>query len=203
MQTCELDEKTIEILRASVKIGRAKFYSLYKETTLSLASAWRRVKKAIEMKLIEQVGEELQATERGLMMLASLGEPIAIVQLARKYGVSPAAVEHYIKRLNEFYIPLCFCATLADTIRYLNVADLYILKNTPAEALAAKLFLQYCEPCAVRVDGNKYILGNGYVVAAYCELCDKKGRYELFPSCPHLDRIFSEVKRAFINRERA
>jgi len=202
MQVCELDEKTIEVLKVATKLGKAKFYSIYKESSLPLATAWRRMKKALEMGLIEQREDYLQVTERGLVLLAFLGDPLALARLAKLYDVSTAGVEYYMGQLRRFDVPICLSKTLVDTLRYLNIAELHTFKGTAAEPLVAKLFLQFCRPCGIEVNGNRYIMGTGYIVATYCRLCNEQGRYELFATCPLLGKIFSSMKKLFINAEK-
>lgn len=202
MQICKLDEKTIEVLKVAARLGRTKFYSIYKESSLPLATAWRRVKEALEVGLIEQRGDHLEVTERGLVLLAFLGDSIALARLAKLYDVSTAEVEYYMKQLSQFDVPICLSKTLVDTLRYLNIAELYIFKGTVAESLVAKLFLKFCKPCVIELDGSRFIVGSGYIVAAYCKLCDEKGRYELFTACPLFGKIFSNMKKLFINTER-
>jgi len=201
MQICKLDEKTIEVLKAAVRLGRTKFYSIYKKSSLPLATTWRRVKEALEMGLIEERDGYLEVTERGLMVLAFFGDPIALARLAKLYDVTTAEVEYYMKQLSLFDVPICFSKTLVDTLQLLNIAELYTFKGTVAESLVAKLFLEFCKPCIIEIDGNRYVLGTGYIVATYCKLCDGKGRYELFTSCPRFGKIFSNMKKLFINTD--
>jgi hypothetical protein len=203
MPACKIDEKLVEILRVSLDLGKARFYSIYKKTRMPLATAWRKVKQAVALGLLRADCGFYEVTERGLIAMASLGDPAALALLARMYGSSEAAVMLYLERACEKFADILSLpvSSLADTIRLFNVPELRQFKGTPAEPLAARLFLSYCSACAVNIDGNMHVFGHGNVIAARCNLCGGE-RYELFPDCGRLAEIFSKLERVFIKRPR-
>ncbi|MGC9130623.1 MAG: hypothetical protein ACP5H5_03450 [Pyrobaculum sp.] len=194
---CRLEEKDYEILAAALRV-RGKFYSLYKETSIPLATAWRRVQRLLQMGYLTQVDGVIDVGVKGLVALAARGDVHASVELAKRYNTTREAVEYFVKELCQYVEDISFmpAAELSDFLRFFSIADLYRFKDTPAEELVAKLLLDYCQVCVIETECGKYIFGQGYILASYCKICGEK--YELFVKCPLYDKFFSSVKKVFI-----
>lgn len=197
---CRLEEKDVEILRVAFYKRGAKFYGIYKEVRLPLATAWRRTNKLVMLGFLTERKSQLYITDKGLIALAYAGDSVALSELARRYGEPPEAVKYVIDEICNAvaleYIPL---EKFSDVVKLLDIGNLYRYKNTVAERLVAKLMLEFCKPCRIETEKGSYVLGNGFIVAAYCKLCNG-GTYELLPDCPHVAEIFSNVKKVFINK---
>ncbi|CCC80709.1 Transcriptional regulator, Lrp/AsnC family [Thermoproteus tenax Kra 1] len=199
---CAIDEKDLEVLRAAFK-GGGRFYAIYRQSNLSLATAWRRTKKLIKLGYLRERGDLIEPTEKALVVLAHHGEVGALVQLAHKYDVDKRTLASFIKEVCKRVGSLDYVIAerLPELLKVFNFVDLYDFVDTELEPVVAKLYLEYCAPCVVRVDGNAFLFGDGYVLAAYCRLCDKGGQYVLFHKCPYAERFFSQMKKEFINAE--
>lgn len=190
-----LDKRELEVLKASLDSQR--FYHVYKKTPLPLASAWRLIRRLAEAGLVEYGRGHVMVTEAGLIVLASHGDPIALALLARRYGVTAVAVKEYLeffcRRINDLPVK-----TLVDTVGLIGLGPLRELRGTPAEALAAKLLLEFCKEGVVEIDGSKFLLGGKGIIAAHCKFCNSEGNLELYPDCPYVNIFFRSLKTRFL-----
>ncbi|ACB39351.1 hypothetical protein [Pyrobaculum neutrophilum] len=195
---CRLEEKDLDILRVAFYKRGAKFYGIYKEVKLPLATAWRRTNKLLSLGFLAERDEKLYVTDKGLIALAYAGDTAALGELARHYGEPPEAVKYLIDEVCGSvaleYIPL---EKFSEVAKLLDIGNLYRYKGTVAERLVAKIMLEFCRPCRVDTEEGSYVLGNGFIVAAHCRLCNG-GSYELLPDCTRMAEIFSNVKKVFI-----
>ncbi|AFA38940.1 hypothetical protein Pogu_0913 [Pyrobaculum oguniense TE7] len=190
-----LDERELEVLKASLDSQR--FYHVYKKTPLPLASAWRLIRRLAKAGLIEYNRGHIKVAEAGLIVLANHGDPIALALLAHKYRVNTVAVKEFLEFLCQ-RIKDMPVKTLVDTVGLIGPGSLKELHGTPAEGLAAKLLLEFCKEFVVEVDGSKFLLGGKGIIVAYCKLCDREGRLELYPNCPLAKLFFRSLKTRFL-----
>lgn len=190
-----LKERELEVLGAALTSGR--FYHIYKSTSIPLATAWRITRRLAERGYVEYHGGRVRMTEAGLILLA-LHNDVVLNILARKYGVSAAAMREYLefvcRRLGDVDLPI---RSLADTVGLVGLKALRGLRGTPVEGLAVDLLFRFCRDCVVEVDGSAFILGSRGVVAARCKLCGDI-RNELYPECPYAKNFFRSLKTHFL-----
>ena len=190
-----LEERELEVLRAA--LASPRFYHIYKSTSIPLATTWRIVRRLAERGYMEYHGGRVRVTEAGLILLA-LHDDVALNILARKYGVSAAAMREYLdfvcRRLGDVDLPI---GSLADTVGLVGLEALRELRGTPVEGLAVDLLFRFCRDCVVEIDGSAFILGGGGIVAARCKLCGDTC-LRLYPECPHAKAFFRSLKTHFL-----
>lgn len=190
-------EKELEILRAAARLGPARFYAIYRESSTPLSTAWRAVRRLEAAGLLERRGDLLHVTGKGLLLLAAEGDVHAAVRLARLFGISAeeaAGLARFIRGSVDLWnIPL---TDVGDIARAVPPEKFRRLKGTPLEAAAAKLLLASYP--AVEVEGwGRYVVGPSGFVAARCGIC---GRHSLFVEDCRCVEMYSLALRRMARR---
>jgi hypothetical protein len=103
MKGFDLD-KILEILNVLVRRGPSTPYEVYKESRLTLATAYRYVRKALDLGYVREDYGLIELTLKGLLLLALHDNKDAIYLLSRYLGFNEdiiiEMIEEFRKRIN-------------------------------------------------------------------------------------------------------
>jgi len=183
MKGFDLD-KILEILNILIKRGPSTPYEVYKESRLTLATAYRYVRKALDHGYIRENYGLIELTLKGLLLLALHDNKDAIYLLGKYLGFDESIIINMIdelrKRIDIPDLEGLKITNIKDLLHCLmDNEDAYSLvrrfKETPLEPLVAYLLI-HAFPTVTLNNGTKIIISDSGVLAVACA---KKSR-----NCP-------------------
>jgi hypothetical protein len=183
MKGFDLD-KILEILNVLVKRGPSTPYEVYKESRLTLATAYRYVRRALDLGYVREDYGLIELTLKGLLLLALHNNKDAIYLLSKYLGFDESIIIDMINELRKrIDIPNLEGLRITDIKDLLHCLmdneDAHSLvrrfKETPLEPLVAYLLI-HAFPTVTLNDGTKIIISDSGVLAV---ACTKKSR-----NCP-------------------
>jgi hypothetical protein len=183
MKGFDLD-KILEILNVLIRRGPSTPYEVYKESRLTLATAYRYVRKALDHGYIRENYGLIELTLKGLLLLALHNNKDAIYLLSKYLGFDENIIINMIdelrKRIDIPNLEGLKITNIKDLLHCLmDNEDAHSLvrrfKETPLEPLVAYLLI-HAFPTVTMNDGTKIIISNSGVLAVACA---KKSR-----NCP-------------------
>jgi len=176
MKGFDLD-KILEILNVLVRRGPSTPYEVYKESRLTLATAYRYVRKALDLGYVREDYGLIELTLKGLLLLALHDNKDAIYLLSRYLGFNEdiiiEMIEEFRKRINISNLDGLRIVDIKDLLYYLmdNNEDVSSLvrrfKGTPLEPLVAYLMI-HALPTVTMNDDTKIVISDSGVLAVVC-----------------------------------
>jgi len=176
MKSFDLD-KILEILNVLVRRGPSTPYEVYKESRLTLATAYRYVRKALDLGYVREDYGLIELTLKGLLLLALHDNKDAIYLLSRYLGFNEdiiiEMIEEFRKRINISNLDGLRIVDIKDLLYYLmdNNEDVSSLvrrfKGTPLEPLVAYLMI-HALPTVTLNDDTKIVISDSGVLTVVC-----------------------------------
>ena len=178
MANIELN-KLVEVLNYLLEHGASSTYDIYKHTRLSLATAYRYVKRAFELGYVVIYDWLVDITIKGVLLLALLGNEDAIYRLAMAIGFKDEVIRAFVNVLRGYdgiidLLGKVKIETIGDLLHLLLINNgnnlMKIVKdftNTTLEPLIAYLIINFM-PSIELPNGTKVVISNDGVVAAAC-----------------------------------
>ena len=205
MANIELN-KLVEVLDYLLEHGPSSTYDIYKHTRLSLATAYRYVKRASELGYVVIDDVLVDITIKGVLLLALLGNEDAIHRLAMAIGFRDEVIRAFVNVLRGYdgiidLLGRMRVESVGDLLRLLLVINnnnnlIKIVKyysNTLLEPLIAYLIINFM-PNIELPNSTKVVISNDGVVAVACNSPDE--------NCPYRrgDSIYRNRNDGFIYR---
>jgi hypothetical protein len=175
MRAFDLD-KILEILNVLIKRGPSTPYEVYKESRLTLATAYRYIKKALDLGYVRENYGLIELTLKGLLLLALHDNKDAIYLLSKYLGFNEDVVikmiEEFRKRINIFDLNSLKIENIRDLLYHLmDNEDISSFakrfKDTPLEPLIAYLII-HAFPTVTLNDGTKAVISDSGALAVAC-----------------------------------
>lgn len=203
MANIELN-KLVEVLNYLLEHGPSSTYDIYKHTRLSLATAYRYVKRASELGYVVVDDVLVDITIKGVLLLALLGNEDAIHRLAMVIGFRDEVIRAFINVLRSYdniidLLGRVRVESIGDLLRLLLMFNNNLIKivkdsiNTALEPLIAYLIINFM-PNIELPNSTRVVISNGGVVAV---ACNSSGE-----NCPYRrgDSIYRNRNDGFIYR---
>ena len=202
MANIELN-KLVEVLDYLLEHGPSSTYDIYKHTLLSLATAYRYVKRASELGYVVIDDALVDLTIKGVLLLALLGNEDAIHRLATAIGFRDETIRAFVNVLRGYdgiidLLGRVSVESIGDLLRLLLINNsnslMKIVKdsiNTALEPLIAYLIINFM-PSIDLPNSTKVVISNDGVIAAACNSSSE--------NCPYRrgDSIYRNRNDGFI-----
>ena len=172
--------KISEILEILLRAGPLTPYEIYKRSSLTLATAYRYIKRVTDNGLARESYGLIEITLKGIILLALLGSDEALDGLSRYFGFDRDIINALISELRS----RCVTDLELESIRINNALDILsclminndllttvkYFKDKTLEPLIAYILINSL-PTVTLSDGSKMVLSDGGVLAIACRRC--------------------------------